>query len=901
MLLLIGSAIVLIWEKPSETTSESLAFIPTDAGILIEASKPQSLYEKLNNNKVWQEIMTIEACQSTNSFLYQIDTTIRNNAGYTNWINRLKISISLHPHGPDNFSTLYTVALNKQIGDKEAVEIIKEHIPDYEIKKYDGIPIYSYDTESHKIYFCVTQGIALLSQSGILIEKAVRQSQTKHNLLEDQSFSQIRKTTGANTDANLFIHPERAGRLLSGLSKNRLRSLTSQIGEFSSWMALDLSSRQDFLLFNGFSHTDESLQDYLSILQQHKPKTIRSTQAIPASTQLAVILTFNSFEQYLEDYKNHLSSHDKLNSYLERIGQINQQYNMDIEKDLAVFINREISFMKTDMRGIPADENQFILLETTSQSLAKKMLTQYTHQHAVLNKAKLSKFQSNYTIDKESSFSLSLFPEPTIFHTLFGEVYSLSNKELWYTFLDQYVLFGTSKKAIAAYIHNYILRRSLLTHYGYKDISEYAVEQANLMVYADLRSLADNNKAFLSKKTSSALNKTPSIANIQSLLLEINATDEYLYHNLVIHHSTEEHITAKTEWECLLDAPVNIKPAVVINHQTNEREVFVQDKHNNIYLINKAGRILWKIPIDAPIMSDIYQIDFYKNNKLQLLFNTKDKIYLIDRNGNAVENYPIQLRSQASAPLSLFDYENNKKYRFFIACKDRSIYCYNKEGRLVQGWQFNKSETPVTHPIQHFRIGTRDYIFISDQYNSYILNRRGETRIKTEKPTSPAKNSSVFLQPGQSPHFILTDKAGKTISIDLNGKVREEKKATISPAHYFLLEDINGNDKKEFIYTDKANVMVYKDNSAPLFTKEIAHTPTARPIFFHFGEEDRKLGLLCGEDNKIYLLNNDGSLYRGFPLKGFTPFSITRFKPNSSQFNLLVGGDGNFLYNYVLQ
>ncbi len=65
-------------------------------------------------------------------------------------------------------------------------------------------------------------------------------------------------------------------------------------------------------------------------------------------------------------------------------------------------------------------------------------------------------------------------------------------------------------------------------------------------------------------------------------------------------------------------------------------------KKNNIYLINSAGRILWKINIPEKIISEIYQIDFYKNNKLQLLFNTKNHVYLIDRNGNFTDGYPFQ-------------------------------------------------------------------------------------------------------------------------------------------------------------------------------------------------------------------------------------------------------------------
>jgi hypothetical protein len=72
-------------------------------------------------------------------------------------------------------------------------------------------------------------------------------------------------------------------------------------------------------------------------------------------------------------------------------------------------------------------------------------------------------------------------------------------------------------------------------------------------------------------------------------------------------------------------------------------------------------------------------------------------------------------------------------------------------------------------------------------------------------------------------------------------------------------------------------------------------------IYFHFGGRDRKLGVTCAETSQIYLINGDGSLYKGFPLKGTTPFSIGRFASTKSTFNLLVGSSAGYVLNYAVQ
>jgi hypothetical protein len=93
---------------------------------------------------------------------------------------------------------------------------------------------------------------------------------------------------------------------------------------------------------------------------------------------------------------------------------------------------------------------------------------------------------------------------------------------------------------------------------------------------------------------------------------------------------------------------------------TREKEILVQDKLNNLYLINNMGRVVWKYPLEAPILGEIAQIDLFKNNKLQYLFNTTHKIHLLDRNANPVANYPISLPATATNGLTVYDYDKEQ-------------------------------------------------------------------------------------------------------------------------------------------------------------------------------------------------------------------------------------------------
>jgi len=384
--------------------------------------------------------------------------------------------------------------------------------------------------------------------------------------------------------------------------------------------------------------------------------------------------------------------------------------------------------------------------------------------------------------------------------------------------------------------------------------------------------------------------------------LQLYANNNMLYSNVLIKHLSSFSASAQTVWESKLDTLADFKPVFTLNHQTGENEVFVQDMNNTIYLINQVGRILWKIRLPGPIISDVFQVDYFRNGKLQLLFSTRNSIYLVDRNGNFVDKYPVSLRSPATNGVSVFDYDRNRDYRLFVACEDRHVYAYKRDGTLLDGWDFGLSESEVTQPINHFRIGDRDFLVFGDRYKTYILDRRGSARVNVDIyfQRSPNNNYILNLTPNvNGPSLVTTDTTGKVYFIGFNGSVRTvELPGKFTGRHFFDYKDLNGDNKPEYIFVEEDRLIVFSSDESRLFTFRFGMPVSSRPMFYQFSSTDRKLGVVSREENLIYLINSNGELYQGFPLQGNTPFSIGNFGDSLSRFNLIVGSRDNFLYNY---
>ena len=174
-------------------------------------------------------------------------------------------------------------------------------------------------------------------------------------------------------------------------------------------------------------------------------------------------------------------------------------------------------------------------------------------------------------------------------------------------------------------------------------------------------------------------------------------------------------------------------------------DILVQDKENSIHLINSAGRIKWSKKLDGKIIGKVKQIDIYGNGKWQMVFNTANKLYILDINGHNVGNFPVTIPSPATAEVTVFDYEHTQNFRFWISCQNNITYNYNKEAKPVTGWANPKSKSNITLPFKRFVTNGKDYIYSFDkQGNCYFLNRRGETIYQLKKPLKTNRQQYFF-------------------------------------------------------------------------------------------------------------------------------------------------------------
>ncbi len=391
------------------------------------------------------------------------------------------------------------------------------------------------------------------------------------------------------------------------------------------------------------------------------------------------------------------------------------------------------------------------------------------------------------------------------------------------------------------------------------------------------------------------------VKNFEALAVQFKALNNMYFTSVYVKHNPSYIREDLSVWKAYLDAPVYGQPYFVKDHRTNNLKIVAFDTLNNMYLIDHDGNIDWKLNIGEKVISDVQTVDFYKNGKIQYLFNTANRIYLIDLLGRDVEGYPIRLKDKATNGLAVIDYDGDKNYRILIALDDNRVHNYDIKGKKVDGWKNPLSKGRVTARVRHLREAGKDYIIIADsEGNVKITDRRGRNRINLKSDLANGLRSDFYVNETNSKGIILTtDESGKLTYIKSNGRMETTDFGNFSKGHYFLYEDFNNAGGKDFIYLDGNKLTVFDRFKNIVFSWEFENEINSSPVIIPVSPREKIIGVVSGATGKIYLFDRNGNLLSTPDHIGKTQILIGSLN-RDGQLNMIVGS-GNTIYNYYFR
>lgn len=331
--------------------------------------------------------------------------------------------------------------------------------------------------------------------------------------------------------------------------------------------------------------------------------------------------------------------------------------------------------------------------------------------------------------------------------------------------------------------------------------------------------------------------------------------NEIIHFNAIISKAkaSKNNLKISKQFEVEIDEEILMNPHFIKNYATKKLDIVVQDKKNNLYLISNKGSVVWKRKIGQPILGKISQIDLYKNGRLQLIFNTKNKVFVLDRNGKEVKPFPKSFNDDITQPISIFDYDKNKNYRILVT-QGKELLLYDKNGKKVNGFKYSRSNSKITSSPKHFRILNKDFIVFKTGKKLKILNRRGRERIKL-KDEVVLSNENIFKLDNK---LITITNDQKLVEIDVSGTVS-------------LSNLINSKNLK--LNTDNYNNIIILDENKMRLNSSYVDLPFSNYNTPKLTKINNNLfvSLFDSQNNKSYLFNKNLQPNSSFPIYSLIP------------------------------
>lgn len=896
-------------EKPiiqTFSTKQNPAFkaVPLKCPLIIEVKNTEDFYKELKSKQaVVAELRGIPEINDLFSKIERFSDFVDNHHAINNLLKGKSIILSINPTGKNQLTSLFLVQMNDKNESSSAAETASSGLgSQYTVtrKTYDNTTIFSARSPELNFYFACVNDVFMVAEDFILLEQAIRQTSSE-NLLNNREFTELYKTIEESAFANIFINHLTVHQLLAKFVSPEIRKTIGQLAAYSSWSGLDLSVNPTGLEMNGYSVTRDSSDHYLNIFRNQEALKMTIEKAIPANASYFVALNLKNTSSYLDQYESYIKANGNYYPREMSLMEFQKKTKTDAIRLFKEIGGTQFAGVYTNINKSDPEQNRFFVAEVTSESDAKekigKAITEFSHTGF----EGTDKLHTEYAVNGKNSFDIYRLPISNMAESLFGRAFS-GIRGNYIVLFRKYLIWGDNLPGLKAYLQALASEKTLANDSVYKVYTRNSQPKANFCIYAKLPKFVSLKEALLKPELCASLSANEeAIRKFSTFYWQFSVSGNKVKNSINLKYDPNLKEDPEAIWQLKLDAPLSQEPKLVLNHKDlANREMIIRDKLNNVYLVSKEGLVLWKMTLPEAIISGIYQIDLYRNKKFQYVFNTKTHLYVIDRMGNKVGKFPVVFKSIASNGVSVAEYGQNKEYRFFVAGEDKKIYAYDRDGKLVPKWNFAGTESLVTKPIRHYDIGGKDYLVFSDKQNTYFLDRQGKSREIAVDPFDRSGNQMAFINDG-NPRLISTDQSGKIHIQYFTGHTEIKDVGKFSASHRFTVEDIDGNGSPEYIFADSKKLTAFAADGKKLFERTFSNNISETPFVCTFGPGVSKIGVVVGGENKIYLLEKNGSVMKGFPLAGNTSFLLGKFNDSSSWFNLLVGNEDGTVLNYKIE
>lgn len=909
--LLIVLAIILVYVEQRRSNQEPLdvwALVPESAALVYETSSLPLTWESLYSSDLWPNLQTVESFRKLEQRMQLLDSLV----DLDSYFGSKQLLISTHVVAKDAFDFSFFFRMENTREYNAALRALKRLTERPGIRTdsrmFNGFQISELiDQESGlQFSYLIHKNVFAGSFTPFLVEDVVRNIETEFDSLSFQyhnaqvaDFPKL-----ADDEGNLYLNTDKLPLLLSVFTSNEVLSQLQPLADLSRTLFMDVNLTGSQLLLNGFSEFPKDGGNYwLNTFDGEDPQPIGLYGYVPERTAMLYHIGINDGAGWLSRlYQQQRRSDDKVVQQTVRYRQYLQDYYGIAPEELANWLGNEVGLLL--LESIDVDQpDKVMILQASDTALAREQLRQL--ENRLKQDAGTPSYQERFAGYLINEVSYKEFPS-----TILGPM-ALGFEQCFYLITERYVIFANSIRALKRLIADREAENTWEKSIQEVRFLETSLDRSNVSLLINTsrswRLLLD--KLSPEWRTFATSHET-FLKSYDHVAVQFSQTEGDYYTSIALNYrpmseGDRDRDQFRDDSRLFVDHTLSTKPFVVRDHTDQTLEVLFQDEASQLYLSELNGDLQWKDSLGVAITSEVYQIDYYNNGKLQYLFATDSAIHLVDRNGDYVSGYPSYLPEGVRVEhFSLVDYDNSKNYRFIVADQEGRLWMFNQERENLEGWNPNNTlSAPLASQVFHLRVRNKDFIVaIQEDGEIYVLNRRGQPYAGFPINLKIPINSPAYVELGSTAgntKITTVSSMGEIIAFNLEGNItlREQLYRPSPEARFQLSLDALGKtfviirqDEQVFGVLDYRGKLLFEKN----FLSPAALARGQLEVqYYNFGAGNELFAVTDQVQEFTYLFSAQGILIKDRPIESSYPVGIL-FYENENRYQVFRNFENEF-------
>lgn len=524
--------------------------------------------------------------------------------------------------------------------------------------------------------------IILLSDSETLLNSAARHIGGAVTIMELPGF--IDASDAVSSDDLLFVSRSYAVKHMPELSR------------LADWMAFDIDAGSSHLALSGTAVYDGS-SDFMAVLEKSVPAQSSVSEVLPSYTCFAVSLPLGDMNAYVKAYEAYLDSRQSLHGNHARQKALGSRMGIN-----------PYDFMKAlDIREVAVAS--FIAGSRLESVL---LIKPGTDELSILFKG------TEVTSFRDYVPQIHSWPYASFVSSVFGNVFAIED-ESCFSFVDGWIVAG-SMAAVEEYVSGRAVEYTLDEYFSDASQSDLlAAAKSSFVAYFSCSGENEVLRDMLRPGHIKFISSVSGSADFAPAVITLSKGKNGLELNARLLSLAIERTKAPTfERDTVVNVPKG--PFEVRNSGTGKMNRFYQNSHLSLCL-SEDGRDLWGIPFKKPLCGTAYNIDYYANGKLQIIFGAGSSIYLVDRLGRYVKGFPIGLGKEILLGPDLYDFNGSHKYNILVLHTDNTVEMYNLKGQKPALWKGITSNETIKSLPERLMVGGKTFWVVRTSIQTLIF------------------------------------------------------------------------------------------------------------------------------------------------------------------------------------